>query len=181
MYAGKSRGLKRSMRVATSRFFAFCGCITFLVSACFVVQSGVGQATSGATEHPARSGAKASRTESKAVSTISFRDISREAGLTTVPHSSTDRRYIVETMGGGGIALFDCDNDGKLDIAVVNDTTIDRYLAGGDPMVTLYHQDGSGETFTSPTSPRRPGSRRVAGEWPLPLVITIMTACRICM
>lgn len=47
-------------------------------------------------------------------------------------------------MGGGGIALFDCDNDGKLDIAVVNDTTIDRYLAGGDPMITLYHQDGSG-------------------------------------
>ncbi len=47
-------------------------------------------------------------------------------------------------MGGGGIALFDCDNDGKLDIAVVNDTSIDRYLTGGDPMVTLYHQDGSG-------------------------------------
>ena len=47
-------------------------------------------------------------------------------------------------MGGGGIALLDCDNDGKLDIAVVNDTTIDRYLEGGDPMITLYHQDGTG-------------------------------------
>ncbi len=47
-------------------------------------------------------------------------------------------------MGGGGIALFDCDNDGKLDIAVVNDTSIDRYMAGGDPMITLYHQDGTG-------------------------------------
>ena len=75
---------------------------------------------------------------------MAFRDISQEAGLTTRPHSSTARHYIVETMGGGGIALFDCDNDGKLDIAVVNDTTIDRYLAGGDPMVTLYHQDGTG-------------------------------------
>lgn len=50
-------------------------------------------------------------------------------------------------MGGGGIALFDCDNDGKLDIAVVNDTTIDRYLAGGDPMITLYHQDGHGRNI----------------------------------
>jgi hypothetical protein len=81
--------------------------------------------------------------DSKSASTIVFRDISRQAGLTTVPHSTTERRYIVETMGGGGIALFDCDNDGKLDIAVVNDTTIDRYLAGGDPMITLYHQDGT--------------------------------------
>jgi hypothetical protein len=71
-----------------------------------------------------------------------FRDISSQAGLTTVPHSSSVRRYIVETMGGGGIALFDCDNDGRLDIAVVNDSTIDQYLHGGVPMVTLYHQDG---------------------------------------
>lgn len=77
-------------------------------------------------------------------STLAFRDISEEAGLTTVPHSSPERHYITETMGGGGIALLDCDNDGKLDIAVVNDTTIDRYRAGGDPMITLYHQDGTG-------------------------------------
>jgi len=133
------------MKVAIGTFITLCGCITLLVSGCIVVPSGFGQAASGATQPSARGGSKTGRTESKAVSTISFRDISREAGLTTVPHSSTDRRYIVETMGGGGIALFDCDNDGRLDIAVVNDTTIDRYLASGDPMVTLYHQDGSGE------------------------------------
>jgi len=75
---------------------------------------------------------------------MSFRDVSAEAGLTTAPHSSAERRYIVETMGGGGIALLDCDNDGRLDIAVVNDSTIERFLAGGDPMITLYHQDGTG-------------------------------------
>jgi enediyne biosynthesis protein E4 len=73
-----------------------------------------------------------------------FRDVSVEAGLNTVPHSSSERRYIVETMGGGGVALLDCDNDGRLDIAVVNDSTIPRFLAGGDPMITLYHQDGTG-------------------------------------
>jgi hypothetical protein len=75
---------------------------------------------------------------------MQFRDIGQRAGLTTVPSSSPDKRYLIETMGGG-IALFDCDNDGKLDILVVRDSTIDRYLHGGDLMVTLYRQDGDGE------------------------------------
>ena len=72
-----------------------------------------------------------------------FRDIASEVGVTTMPNSRTDRRYVLETAGGGGIALFDCDNDGKLDIAVVNDSTIEQYRAGGDLMITLYHQDGN--------------------------------------
>jgi enediyne biosynthesis protein E4 len=115
-----------------------------MVSAAFLIlssplfaQSGPAHVSSGQPlSHPAAE---------PAASTIAFRDVSREVGLTTVPQSTTERHYIVETMGGGGIALFDCDNDGKLDIAVVNDTTIDRYLAGGDPMITLYHQDGTGD------------------------------------
>ena len=83
---------------------------------------------------------------------LRFRDIAVQAGLTTVPRSSSERRYLVETMGGGGIALFDCDNDGKLDIAVVNDTTIEQYLRGGDPMITLYHQDSDSKIhFTDVT------------------------------
>lgn len=41
----------------------------------------------------------------------------------------------------GGIALFDCDDDGKLDMAMVNGSTVDRYRAGGDPLITLYRQD----------------------------------------
>src|SRR5208337_773057 len=84
-------------------------------------------------------GQTTSITSSKAP--MHFRDIAAQVGLTTIPHSSSKRRYLVETMGGGGIALFDCDNDGKLDIAVVNDSTIEQYLRGGDPMITLYHQD----------------------------------------
>lgn len=56
-------------------------------------------------------------------------------------------------MSGGGVALFDCNNDGKLDIAVVNDSSIDQYLKGGDLMVTLYQQDSNSATthFTDVT------------------------------
>jgi hypothetical protein len=72
---------------------------------------------------------------------LHFRDIASQAGLTTVPHFDADKRYLIEMMGGG-IALFDCDGDGKLDIVTVTDSTIGGYLNGGDPMVTLYHQDG---------------------------------------
>ena len=73
-------------------------------------------------------------------SPIRFREISHEAGVTTSPHTSPDKKYLVEMMGGG-VALFDCDNDGMLDILAVNDSSVDRYLQGGELMVTLYHQD----------------------------------------
>ena len=69
-----------------------------------------------------------------------FEDIAQQAGL-TVPHiSSADKKYIIESMSGG-VGLIDCDNDGKLDIITVNGSTVERYRQGGDPMITLYHQD----------------------------------------
>ena len=82
-----------------------------------------------------------------------FRDVAAEAGITTVPITRMDRRFVLETIGGGGIALFDCDNDGRLDLAVVNDSTIEQYRKGGDLMITLYHQDGDsgGLHFTDVT------------------------------
>jgi enediyne biosynthesis protein E4 len=73
---------------------------------------------------------------------IRFRDIAQQAGLNFLPHFSLDKRYLVEMMGGG-VGLLDCDNDGKLDIVVVTDSTIDRYLNGGDLMIRLYHQDSN--------------------------------------
>jgi enediyne biosynthesis protein E4 len=78
-----------------------------------------------------------------------FQDVAAQRGL-TVPHiSSPDKKYIVESMSGG-VGLFDCDNDDRLDIVVVNGSTIDRFRHGGDLMVTLYHQGTDGK-FTDIT------------------------------
>ena len=69
-----------------------------------------------------------------------FRDIAAQAGLTTSHISSAEKHYVVESMSGG-IGLFDCDNDGKLDLVMVNGSTVDRYRqSGGDPLLTLWHQ-----------------------------------------
>src|SRR2546428_1819463 len=69
-----------------------------------------------------------------------FKDIALEAGLTVSHLSSNEKRYVIESMSGG-VGLFDCDNDGKLDIVMVSGSTVDRYRQGGDPLVTLWHQD----------------------------------------
>jgi hypothetical protein len=70
-----------------------------------------------------------------------FEDMAAQAGLRVAHISSADKRYIIESVSGG-IGLIDCDNDGKLDIIVVNGSNVDRYRKqGGDPLITLYHQD----------------------------------------
>jgi enediyne biosynthesis protein E4 len=69
-----------------------------------------------------------------------FRDIAAQTGLTASHISSAEKHYVIESMSGG-VGLFDCDNDGKLDIVMVNGSTVDRYKQGGDLLVTLWHQD----------------------------------------
>jgi hypothetical protein len=72
-----------------------------------------------------------------------FRDIAAQAGLTASHISSREKYYVIESMSGG-VGLFDCDNDGKLDIVMVNGSTVDRYRqSGGDLLVTLWHQEAN--------------------------------------
>ena len=87
-----------------------------------------------------------------------FTDITRKSGvnfLHQAPHTS--RKYLIETMGSGA-ALFDCDNDGRLDLYLVNGAPIsDPEPKGAIPQKTgpeywnrLYHQraDGAFEDVT---------------------------------
>jgi len=74
---------------------------------------------------------------------IEFKDISSTSGINVAHISSSESRYIVESMSGG-VAIFDCDNDGFLDVATVNGSSVGRFAGGGDPFVTLYRQiDGA--------------------------------------
>ena len=54
--------------------------------------------------------------------------------------STPEKRYIIESMSGG-VALFDCDEDGLLDVAVANGSSVERFKTGGDLFITLYRQE----------------------------------------
>src|SRR5512146_518163 len=72
-----------------------------------------------------------------------FVDVAQKLGLTASHISSPEKHYVIESMSGG-IGLFDCDNDGRLDIIMTNGSSVERYRKGGNPMVTLWHQEPDG-------------------------------------
>lgn len=69
-------------------------------------------------------GLAASPGPSSAPSRLLFRDITEAAGVRFRHTSAPEKKYIVESMSGG-VALFDFDNDGRLDIYFVNSLTVD--------------------------------------------------------
>jgi hypothetical protein len=80
---------------------------------------------------------------------IVFEDITKQAGLSGWSHKMgvPEKRFIVET-NGSGVALIDYDNDGWLDIYLVNGSTFDA-LDGKEaqPHAALFHNNHDG-TFT---------------------------------
>jgi hypothetical protein len=85
----------------------------------------------------------------KSHGTIVFEDATKAAGLSKWNHvmGTPDKKYILET-DGSGVGLIDYDNDGWLDIYMVNGSTYDA-LSGKTtpPHAALFHNNHDG-TFT---------------------------------
>jgi hypothetical protein len=80
---------------------------------------------------------------------IVFQDISEKAGLTVWHHrmGNPQKNYILETTGSG-VALLDYDNDGWLDIYLVNGSTYEALDGKAEaPRAALFHNNHDG-TFT---------------------------------
>jgi len=60
-----------------------------------------------------------------------FTDITRETGIDFKHENSpTSNKYLLETMGGG-VALLDYDNDGRLDVFFTSGAKLDDPMAPG--------------------------------------------------
>ena len=93
---------------------------------------------------------------------ISFEDVTQKLNIHFQQQASaTSQKYLPETMGSG-VALFDYDNDGRLDIFVVNGARIDDPMPPGAMPVKdspkywnrLFHQRADG-TFEDVTEKAR--------------------------
>ncbi len=82
---------------------------------------------------------------------ISFKHVTRAAGIDFhLSCGSPEKRYIMESMCGG-IAVFDYDNDGWMDILLVNGSTLEDVRAGRCHTSKLYRNNHDG-TFTDVTA-----------------------------
>jgi enediyne biosynthesis protein E4 len=82
---------------------------------------------------------------------VSFLNVGRESGLNvkTIFGGEHRNKYLLETTGCG-VAFYDYDNDGWLDIFLVNGTRLEGFPAGQEPISHLFKNNRDG-TFTDVT------------------------------
>jgi len=81
---------------------------------------------------------------------VVFEDISKKSGLATWHHTmgTPEKQFIIEA-NGSGVGLIDYDNDGWLDIYLVNGSTFDALDGKAEPPhAALFHNNHDG-TFTN--------------------------------
>ena len=83
--------------------------------------------------------------------TVQFVDVTAEAGITFKHiNGASDRKFYLETMGAGAV-FFDYDNDGDLDLYIVNGALLPGFETASPPTNILYQNNGDG-TFTDVTA-----------------------------
>jgi enediyne biosynthesis protein E4 len=101
-------------------------------------------------------------------STFRFVDVSAASGATFVARTADPPRYIPEAKGGG-VALFDQDGDGILDLVVAAGSTVERE-ARGEPGFGLAFYRGLGDCKF------RDATREVGLDVPLPWLAAAVAA-----
>src|SRR6266545_714059 len=83
---------------------------------------------------------------------VSFVEMAARAGLTApITYGGVDKKkYIIET-NGCGVAFIDYDNDGWMDILMLNGTRLEGFPKGKEPTLKLYHNTRNG-SFTDATT-----------------------------
>ena len=76
---------------------------------------------------------------------VSFTDVATQAGLTTkfTSGNETKKKFVIEA-NGSGVAFLDFDNDGRLDVFLVNGSRLEGFPAGQAPTNKLYRNTGQG-------------------------------------
>jgi hypothetical protein len=82
---------------------------------------------------------------------VNFLNVAKEAGLhaKTIFGGEHKNKYLLETTGCG-VAFYDYDNDGWLDIFLVNGTRLEGFPKGEEPISRLFKNNRDG-TFTDVT------------------------------
>jgi len=87
----------------------------------------------------------------ESVPAVSFEDVTKAAGIDFhLTCGGPEKHYILESMCGG-VAFFDYDNDGWVDIFLVNGSTLEQVGAGKSPQSKLYRNQHDG-TFRDVTA-----------------------------
>lgn len=125
------------------------GLTLFLALVCSTMLGRLGLAQS---DSQTSQGGRRARESPKDAAEISFVDVAPAAGLGAVRivgGGVESKRYLLETMGGG-VAFFDYDNDGWLDVFFVNGTTVEGFPEKEAPTNQLFRSNGDG-TFSDVT------------------------------
>jgi enediyne biosynthesis protein E4 len=100
--------------------------------------------------------------QSRAQPRINFVDVTRAAGITFQhDNAASPEKFLIETMGSG-CGWIDYDQDGLLDLYLVNSAATQAYKPARPLRSALYHNNGDG-TFTDVTQRAGVGAEGVFG------------------